>query len=395
MEKKPEGKEAKGFSGLDSMLSDVDETIASLPKAKAPEITQRDSPVEDRKQSDGVGSSDEALPGNFSTSGKWFAGILVAAILFGLVFGNVSHKDAPATVYQPAPEPPPVPAIAPAPVQSPSQNEHVNSNAIIPPGTILGQAPSRREQVKSTPSPVVPFVPAIEKPPVGTDLVLSTAQMRYCITEKIKVSAIKPVLNRYASKEVDDFNAMISDFNSRCGSYRYREGTLEGIRSEVESRRGSIEHEAKRHWVRQHVGVNESPPKPRAAPKTSIPAHSHIDYLGHDWECNHGYRQSGNECVKLVLPAHARVDYLGHDWECNHGYRQSGNECVKLVLPAHARVDYLGHDWECNHGYRQFGNECVKLVLPAHASVNYLGHDWECNRGYVQVGNQCEPVGKH
>src|ERR1019366_10785897 len=98
MEKKPEEKEAKGFSGLDSMVSDVDETIASLPKAKAPEITQPVSPVEDRKQSERVGSSDKALPGNFSTSGKWLAGIVVGVGLFGNVFENLSRPDTPATV---------------------------------------------------------------------------------------------------------------------------------------------------------------------------------------------------------------------------------------------------------------------------------------------------------
>ena len=92
-----------------------------------------------------------------------------------------------------------------------------------------------------------------------------------------------------------------------------------------------------------------------------MPAHSHIDYTGHRWECDNGYRQLGDECVKIKLPANAHIDYTGHRWECDNGYRQLGNECVKIDLPAHAHIDYTGHRWECDDGYKRIGNECVPL----------------------------------
>jgi hypothetical protein len=270
MEKKPDGKEAKGFSGLDSMLSDVDETIASIPEAKASEITKRDSNIEVSERGDGSGKSANTTSGGFSTSGKWLFGIIAVAILFGILNNNEKRKGEPVTIYKPAPAPTPAPSAALAPVQIPSQRAQVNAN----------------------PSPAVPFVPDIEKPPVGTNLVLSEAQMRYCITEKIKVSAIQLLVNRYTSKEVDDFNAMVSNYNSRCGSYRYREGTLDGVRSEVESRRVSIEREAKRHWRREHLGIEDhsststtiearATPKP---PKSPLLENELLNYYGNDWD---------------------------------------------------------------------------------------------------------------
>jgi hypothetical protein len=268
MEKKTDGKEAKGFSGLDTMLSDVDETIASVPEAKASEITNRDSNIEVSERGDGSGKSENTTSGGFSTSGKWLFGIIAVAILFGILNNNEKRKGESATIYKPAPAPTPSAALAPV------------------------QVPSQRAQVNANPSPAAQFVPDIEKPPVGTNLVLSEAQMRYCLTEKIKIASLKQVVNRYEPNEVDDFNAMVSNYNSRCGSYRYREGTLDGVRSEVESRRVSIEREARRQWKREHLGIEDhsststtiearATPKP---PKSPLFENELLNYYGNDWD---------------------------------------------------------------------------------------------------------------
>lgn len=334
MENKPDGQSAKGFSGLESMLSDVDETIASVPEAKAPEPDKRDPKLVVHEHGEPLGRSAQVPPSSIPQGGKWLIGIVVVGILLAIIGTNGKHLDAPIiekTAEAPAPEPAPAMEMPPW------------------------------EQVNTSPPPVAPVVPDIERAPVGTDLVLSPAQIRYCFTEDIKDAAIKQVVNLYSSEEVDDFNALVADYNTRCGSFRYRKGTLEGIRADVESRRAVIEHEAKRQWVRQHVGVKDAKPEPKAAHKASIPEHSHIDVLGHDWECNRGYHLDGNECVKLVLPAHAHVDVLGHDWECDRGYRPDGIECMKVALPVNAHIDVLGHDWECNRGYTQVDNKCVAV----------------------------------
>jgi hypothetical protein len=84
-----------------------------------------------------------------------------------------------------------------------------------------------------------------EKPPVGTDRVLTTAQLRYCVSEKIRVEAANKALNVYVSSDVDRFNAMVDDYNSRCGSFRYRRGALESTQRDVERSRFLLEVEGR------------------------------------------------------------------------------------------------------------------------------------------------------
>ncbi|MEM5343656.1 hypothetical protein V4C56_29065 [Paraburkholderia azotifigens] len=47
-------------------------------------------------------------------------------------------------------------------------------------------------------------------------------------------------LNANPAAPVDAFNAAVEDYNSRCSNFRYRIGTLEGVRSEVEANRAVL-----------------------------------------------------------------------------------------------------------------------------------------------------------
>jgi hypothetical protein len=62
-----------------------------------------------------------------------------------------------------------------------------------------------------------------------------------------------------------------------------------------------------------------------------MPANAHINVLyGDQWECDRGYYQSGNQCLKVNMPANAHINVLyGDQWECDRGYYQSGNQCIK------------------------------------------------------------------
>lgn len=79
-----------------------------------------------------------------------------------------------------------------------------------------------------------------DKPPIGTDFLLTRNQLRYCFSEGIRLDAIKKALDAYSQFEVDSFNRDVEDYNSRCGHFRYRPGSLESVRSEVDSVRASL-----------------------------------------------------------------------------------------------------------------------------------------------------------
>jgi len=270
-------------------------------------------------------------------------------------------------------------------------------------------------------------MPDLEKPPVGRNAVLNVSQIRYCMTEKIRITAFESVINNSYEHEVDRFNALVNDYNSRCGEFRYRRGDVERVQRELDLFRESITSAAKSDWVRGSLGL-QSPsrtpaakavpapqkakqeqeassgddrssqdrvqmaPAPRVKSNYSIPPNAKVDVYGTGWECERGFRRSGNECLEVKVPANATLDIYGHDWECERGFKRSRNECVAVRVPDNAKIDVYGHDWECERGYRRVGNECPPVKIPANAKLDVYGHDWECERGYRRAGNECLEV---
>ena len=76
-----------------------------------------------------------------------------------------------------------------------------------------------------------------ELPPIGTSIELSRSQIRYCLSEEIRIDGARSVLAQYRSYDVSRFNLSINDYNRRCGSSHYSSGSLESVRSEVEANR--------------------------------------------------------------------------------------------------------------------------------------------------------------
>ena len=96
-------------------------------------------------------------------------------------------------------------------------------------------------QAPSTPTQDARTESSEQRPAVGNGLVLSAAEIRYCLAEDIRVNGMKKAVNQYSASSVDAFNRAVSDYNSRCSHFRYRSGALEAARREVESRRAALE----------------------------------------------------------------------------------------------------------------------------------------------------------
>jgi hypothetical protein len=79
---------------------------------------------------------------------------------------------------------------------------------------------------------------------------LNANQIRYCMFEDARLEVMKRELDRYSGMEVDGFNVVVSDFNSRCSSFRYRQGELDRIRAEVAVNRSTLESQARRRLSR-------------------------------------------------------------------------------------------------------------------------------------------------
>lgn len=197
------------------MVSDADGTL--VPPTQKPQAP---------KQPDPTGTAPATLdssqrpyqappqPTGGSGAGKWLLGIGAVVGVLWLAAQSGDKTSAPAPAYTPSE--PPRSAAAPSPTWQPP---------VSPP-----PPPSR---------------PVEDRPPVGTGIVLSNAQIRYCLAEDIRMTAAKSAISGYNETDVDRFNGMVADYNSRCSSFKYRRGSLESVRAEVESARADLEAEGR------------------------------------------------------------------------------------------------------------------------------------------------------
>ena len=245
--------EKRGFAGLSSLVSDLDrlgkktsgdkvdygrplggpsdpvrvegDPVAvggPVPNARgarhnATAETQRNAPTQRSPHA----SSQEP---HRSTSVKWAIGIAIflgAIWLLTLVEETTSPPPSPGTTSS-------SPIRNPPPVQSTSAARPTTAQPTVP------SIPSRPEETR---------------PPVGQDNVLSIAQIRYCLAEEIRMEGAESALDNRVSRDVRRFNELVTDYNSRCGRFRYREGTLERARREIEPNRRQIEAEGRRRFL--------------------------------------------------------------------------------------------------------------------------------------------------
>lgn len=265
-EEKKQRDDGKGFAGLSSMVSDVDATVSNTPKQQQREAssssTQQSSPAarpeRQEKQPGPTQQTSQApsQPSGSSSAGKWLFGI---AAVIGLIWlANQSDNNSSSrSTYSPAPS---STSVAPTPAWQPPAAQP--------------QAPSR---------------PVEDQPSIGRNNVLSTAQIRYCLAEKIRLDAAESVINNYVESDVDRFNGYVNDYNSRCGEFRYRQGALEGARRDVEPYRSQLQAEGRSRFVRGPSAATRSPtpaqtPQPvRPSPDATVQAvQRRLNELGYD-----------------------------------------------------------------------------------------------------------------
>lgn len=200
---------AKGFAGLSSLVSDVDDLLSPA-KESAPQISPESVAGQVQRVPPPVPSPQRPRPsqeyqppsqsGVGSSGTKWFLGI--AAVISVVWFVNASNQRPSSS----------------SPAYRPAQETSTSYSAPAP-------EPAR---------------PREDRPPVGQNHVLTLAQITYCFAEDIRLQGANAAVNGYISTQVNRYNALVNDYNSRCGSYRYRSGTLESARRAVEPYRSQL-----------------------------------------------------------------------------------------------------------------------------------------------------------
>ena len=148
MESKSDGLRSTGFAGLDSMLSDVDATIATVPEAKPPEPKKSEPVFVVREREEGSVSSTPAPSGGFSSAGKWFLGAVVAVIVIAVASTDGKRKDVPVPY-----EPPQARSVTSEPARSVAPDPAPSAAAVEPLSASVNAALHAATADKATPEP--------------------------------------------------------------------------------------------------------------------------------------------------------------------------------------------------------------------------------------------------
>ncbi|MCK0166264.1 hypothetical protein MWU52_01740 [Jannaschia sp. S6380] len=105
--------------------------------------------------------------------------------------------------------------------------------------------PSAPRVATPTPTPAPATSAAVETiPPVGQGLTLNRSQIRYCVFQGQRLDIIRTLTT--TDNQIDRFNALIGDFNSRCSSFRYRSGDLSAAEREARENAADLRADARR-----------------------------------------------------------------------------------------------------------------------------------------------------
>jgi len=219
-------KDKKGFSGLLDLASEVsgiDEPIKPEQKAEVEPSASMQPPLPQRGTAPSEpGRKNTSSPTSIETFSSGKSGVVsgnklifgIIGIIFGVIWlinsvGQSNKKPS----YSP-----------------PSSSQSYSNPRVSPAPTV--QTPS------ATQSAGLHYT----KPSVGTNNALSVPEIRWCIREVIRMESMRDVID--TNDGIDEFNKIVNDYNSRCASYRYRQGSRSRAERDVEAYRSQIVSEA-------------------------------------------------------------------------------------------------------------------------------------------------------
>lgn len=110
---------------------------------------------------------------------------------------------------------------------------------------------------------------------------LESGQIRYCVAQNMRLNVQNKLVRADVAKEVNRYNELLSDYNTRCRNFKYERGELQRVIAALEADRGHIEALAKSEWLARrdevledvkpvHPPVGASVPAPVPAPAPPV-----------------------------------------------------------------------------------------------------------------------------
>jgi len=69
--------------------------------------------------------------------------------------------------------------------------------------------------------------------PSTSDLILGVNELRWCLSQRVRLQAARAAVDHNDNDQIDRFNALLADFRPRCVEYRYRKRDMEVAEGDV------------------------------------------------------------------------------------------------------------------------------------------------------------------
>lgn len=207
-------KDNKGFDGLNDLGSDIDDLFKEDKKQTHDEEVKNSSTKSETRTepktsetetnnetstSSTVYQDKKTTPNKTSSAWLWFVGLVIVAI----IIGNVSNKASSSSTSK-------------SYDNSYSNNSYSNTK--------------RSDDY-------------LEKKPEAYTSVLDKHELLYCEAEKVRLDAVQYKINKYSSYEIDKYNNLSDDYNSRCSNKQYYKTDMYYVERNIKAKKYQLQQE--------------------------------------------------------------------------------------------------------------------------------------------------------
>ncbi len=166
-----------------------------------------------------------------------FAAIILAIIVANDNSNSSSSYDTPTSTAYDYPSDP-IEVTAPAAVTGATANTAAAAAAASDAAAAASEAEAAAPYADDAGGSQIETPPA----PYQTYRTVSVAELRYCKRQKARLEAVQS--EQMSNPQIGRFNSAIEDYNSRCGSFRYRESDMDTVNREMANDQTNIRAEA-------------------------------------------------------------------------------------------------------------------------------------------------------
>jgi len=234
---------ARGFGGLSKLVSD----LSDLPRPEPVKEESNHQPATPQRETtttpaqSGSWVPEEERKSEASSGGSLnFPGLIISGFVLLLIVGAVVSKHQDRQSAKSGFSGSEVSSELNVPSEDSQQPTDLLSDTQR--ASELDSPPMQSSTQTNTASSAISRFRA-EVPPISSNHVHSTSEIRWCLREGIRIDAVRSLNETQA--DVSKFNRLVDNYNSRCGSYRYRQGSLASAKRDVEPYRSQIRKDAR------------------------------------------------------------------------------------------------------------------------------------------------------